>query len=267
MRTNRPEPHTLAGAYVLDALDRRNAARFERHLARCQECTGEVSGLREATARLAAAAAVGPPASLKERLLAETARTRQLPPLARDFPAEPEGGERAGSRHRGRAGSRHRGRAGSWHAGLRRPAWAGVALGLAGLLLLATAGLWVIGKAGQQAPHSSAFAQVLTAPDATVISGQVRTGGTATVVMSHRERMLVFAAAGLRALPASRCYELWLVGPGRDVPAGLLPMPRHGMTGPVIASGLRSGYRLGLSVEPAAGSGHPTSAMILVLTL
>jgi len=44
-------------------------------------------------------------------------------------------------------------------------------------------------------------------------------------------------------------------------------MPSHGMTGPVIASGLRSGDRLGLTVEPAAGTGHPTTPMILELAL
>ena len=80
----RPEPHTLAGAYAMDALDGRDAGpRFERHLARCQECAREVrtSGLQqEATARLALAAAAQPPPALKELLRAETARTRQLPP-------------------------------------------------------------------------------------------------------------------------------------------------------------------------------------------
>ena len=34
MKTRRPEPHTLAGAYTLDALTRADRARFERHLAR-----------------------------------------------------------------------------------------------------------------------------------------------------------------------------------------------------------------------------------------
>jgi anti-sigma-K factor RskA len=85
--------------------------------------------------------------------------------------------------------------------------------------------------------------------------------------MSHRERSLVVAAAGLRALPASQRCELWLLTPGLDRPAGLLPMPSHGMTGPVIASGLRSGDKLGLTVEPAMGSRHPTTPMLLVLTL
>ena len=49
--------------------------------------------------------------------------------------------------------------------------------------------------------RNHAIAAVLTAGDATVISARVATGSTATVVMSRRERALVFSAAGLRPLP------------------------------------------------------------------
>ena len=56
------EPHTLAGAYVMDAISPSDRARFERHLERCDECATEVDGLREATARLAAATTASPPA-------------------------------------------------------------------------------------------------------------------------------------------------------------------------------------------------------------
>jgi anti-sigma-K factor RskA len=115
--------------------------------------------------------------------------------------------------------------------------------------------------------HSHAIAAVLTARDATMIRAPVRTGGTATVVMSGHQRALVFAAAGLRSLPSSKCYELWLMGPGGDKPAAMLPEPQHDMTGPVLASGLRVGDRLALTIEPAGGSSQPTSAAILVLTL
>ncbi len=48
MRPGRPEPHTLAGAYALDALAGTDRTRFERHLARCEQCSQEISGLREA---------------------------------------------------------------------------------------------------------------------------------------------------------------------------------------------------------------------------
>jgi len=119
----------------------------------------------------------------------------------------------------------------------------------------------------QDQQHARVIAAVLTARDATMISAHVRTGGTVTVVMSARERALVFAAARLRALPGSRCYELWLMGPAGDKPAGMLPEPQHGMTGPVLASGLKPGERLGLTIEPAGGTPHPTTTAILLLPL
>jgi hypothetical protein len=119
----------------------------------------------------------------------------------------------------------------------------------------------------QDQRQSHIIAAVLTARDATMISGRVSTGGTATVVMSAREHALLFAAAGLRALPASRCYELWLMGPAGDQPAGMLPEPQHGMTGPVLASGLKPGERLGLTIEPTGGTPHPTTTAILMLPL
>jgi anti-sigma factor RsiW len=63
----RPEAHTLLGPYVMDALDSKDRARFERHLGRCQECTTEAGSLREATGRLAAATCPQPDAAAKEQ--------------------------------------------------------------------------------------------------------------------------------------------------------------------------------------------------------
>ena len=243
MRIRRPEPHTLAGAYALDALDGPDRARFERHAARCQECPRDVAGLREATARLAAAAAAQPPAALKEALRTETARTRQLPPVTH--------GSHATRRTRPRLGARR------------------LALALGGAAAVASVTVWVtasLAPPARQASASQEIAKVLTAPDAVKLTAQVRTGGTATIVMSHHDGMLVFAAAGLRRLPAARHYELWLIGPGRDRAAGRLPAPSRDMTGPVVAAGLRSGDRLGLTVEPA-GTHRPTTPMILEVTL
>jgi anti-sigma factor RsiW len=74
----RPEAHTLLGPYVMDALDSKARAQFERHLARCQECTTGVGSLREATGRLATATCTQPDATAKEQVLAELAQTRQL---------------------------------------------------------------------------------------------------------------------------------------------------------------------------------------------
>jgi len=261
MRTRRPEPHTLAGAYALDALTDTDRARFEQHLARCRQCSREISGLWEATARLAAAAATEPPPGLTAWALAAAEQTRQLPPLTRQTPA----------RHAAVTGLT--GAAGARAAGpLRRPWMPRLALAAAAacLAVAAIAGVAAHTAAhqlGEQQLRGHAIAAVLAAPDATMLTARITTGGTAAIVMSHRDRSLVFTAAGLRPLRTSQCYQLWLMGPGGDKPAGMLPGPRHGMTGPVIASGLQPGDHLGLTIEPAGGSPHPTSAMIMVLAL
>ena len=118
---------------------------------------------------------------------------------------------------------------------------------------------------------SQQVAAVLTARDATMMTGAVRGGGTVTIVMSHSMRELVFTAAALHALPASRGYELWLIGPAGDRAVIVLPPTRHGMTGPVVATGLRPGDHLALTAEPAAGAAHPagrpTTPMMLDVVL
>lgn len=248
----RPAPHSLAGAFAMDALDRASQRRFTRHLSRCRECAGEITELREVAGRLALASASPPPALMKEQVLGVTERVRQLPPIV------------------GKAAS---GRFAPTTARARRLARSlRLAMALATAAVAAAAVMWIAGWPSQHTlpPQNVAdpgITAVLTAPDAVMIDASVRPRGQATVVMSLRQRRLIFAAAGLRALPASRSYELWLVDHGRDRPAGLLPMPKHGMTGPVLATGLSRGDRLGLSVEPAAGSHHPTSKMILLVAL
>ncbi|MGH3410405.1 MAG: anti-sigma factor, partial [Streptosporangiaceae bacterium] len=115
--------------------------------------------------------------------------------------------------------------------------------------------------------RSHAIAAVLAAPDARMMTGRVSTGGSATVVMSHRASALVFTAADLRSLPGARTYQLWLMGPSGSRSIGVLPAARGGMAGPMIISGLAPGDAVGLTVEPAGGSPRPTSAPILMLLL
>ena len=198
MRLRRPELHTLAGAYALDALPEGDRARFERHLVRCRACAREQRELREATARLALV--------FSAVLLAAAA-----------------------------------------------------AFGAIALTAEHTVG------AARQGDHM--IAEVLNAPDAVLATSRVEDGGAATIVMSHRDHALVFTTAGLPPLPADRRYQLGLMGPRGDRPAGLLPAPHEGMTSPVIATGLAVGDWVGLTVEPAAGSAHPTTKPILMLSL
>jgi anti-sigma-K factor RskA len=239
---NHREPHTLSGAYVMDALDDADRARFERHLAGCDACAQEVAGLRETTARLGVATATPPPAALKQRVLAAARETRQHTPVV--TPLRPR------------------------RRYLRVAIPAAAAAGLIGIsVTYGLANSTANQRLDQAQQSSAAIASIMTARDATMMQGQVSGGGNATVVMSDVEDALVFMARGLPALPATRTYELWLVGPGGDRPAGMIRPQAHGMTDPVIARGLRQGDHLMLSVEPAQGTPYPTTRMMLDIQL
>ena len=242
------EAHTLAGPYAMDAISEPDRVRFERHLAGCDECRREVAGLREATARLAAATAASPPPAMKERVMAAVAATRQQPPLA-----PPPAASRP------------------WPARRRvriRLALAAAAAAVAGVaVFLGVSNGSMQDQLNRDQASSQQVAAVLTARDATMKTGSVRGGGTVTIVMSHSMRELVFTAADLRALPAAWGYELWLAGPAGDRPVIMLPAGRHGMAGPVVASGLRPGDHLVLTAEPSGGASRPTTPMMLDVVL
>ena len=247
----RHEAHTLAGAYALDAVTGPERARFERHLARCHACALELAELREATARLAGAVAADPPATVIQRAVAAAARTPQLPPAD------------SGSRTRPRRPWPRR----PWLAARRRVAWGLAAVFLAAAAASGGVALTAAHHAGAAQRSEHAIAQVLNAPDAVLLTSRVKAGGTVTVVMSRRDRALVFTTDGLPPLPSGRCYQLWLMGPAGDRPAALLPPPDHGMTSPVIATGVAEGDWVGLTDGPPGTPGHLRSAPILMLSL
>jgi len=242
--------HTLAGAYAMDAVSPPDRARFERHMARCEACRQEVRGLREATAALAAAAAVRPPDAFREAVLRQAGQVRQAPPAGARPPA------RWAALRRRELGWRPR-----------------LAVALAGVLAAVAVAGGVItygmqDRIDQDQRRELTVAAVLTASDATMMTARVSTGGTATVVMSHRERALVFTAARLHALPAADGYELWLIGPAGTRAAGMIAAAGRGrMVGPVVVSGLAAGDSVRMTVEPAGGSARPTSSPVLVISL
>jgi anti-sigma factor RsiW len=259
VRPGRAELHTLAGPYALDALPPRDRARFERHVAACEACAHEVRGLLETTARLAGAAAVPPAARLRERVLAEAARTRQQPPVAAG-----QGTTRWPWRLRRPAASGTRPARPPW---VRRTGLALSAGFAAAAVAFGAAALVTQHSLSQAQARDHLLAAVLTAPDVKMMSEPVTGGGTAAIVMSHRERALAVSTAGLPALPSGKAYELWLMGPSGGRPAAMLPRPAHGMTSPVVATGLRAGDMVELTVEPAAGSPRPTTPPIMRLSV
>jgi anti-sigma-K factor RskA len=277
--------HTLAGPYAMDAISPPDRARFDRHLARCEDCAREIASLREATARLAAAAAVSPPPALKARVMAAAAATRQRPPEPEPEPAlrtwplriwplrtRPVRTRPVRTRPvRTRPVRTRQGRPTPSRRLVMAAGAVAAAAAAAAAVVFGVSNGGMQDQLSQAQASSQEVAAVLTARDATMMTGAVRGGGTVTIVMSHSMRELVFTAAALHALPASRGYELWLIGPAGDRAVIMLPPARHGMTGPVVASGLRPGDHLALTAEPASGAAHPagrpTTPMMLDVVL
>jgi anti-sigma-K factor RskA len=254
MRPRRTSLHALVGAYVLDAIPDRDRAEFERHLLTCDQCRDDVRGLREAGALLASAVAVEPRPQLRGATLRAAGLIRQLPPVI--------AGESARRSWRRRLSS----------AGVARAWLAPVAVMIAVVLAVTAVALGLHMAAMQRRlsaedRRDSAISEILGAHDAVALTAAVTTGGTATVVMSHQQRALVLTASGLRGLPGSRAYEVWLAGPTGITSAGMLPPNRHGMSGPMVVGRLAHGDVLEVTVEPVGGSPHPTSAPIVRLVL
>jgi len=236
----RDDLHVLTGSYVLDAISEAEREEFERHLQNCPTCDAEVRGLRETAARLALACAVTPPARMEQQVLAATYRTRQLPPL-------PAGRPRRERRvHAVRV--------------LRLPRWVAVLAAAASVAAAVALGITQL-SAQHQLDHArdTAIARVVTAPDARVEAVRTSAGGNVTVVTSAALREAVVSTSGMASLPSSRVYQVWVMSPSGARSAGLM----HGSS--LLASSVRPGDRIGITVEPAGGTSKPTTTPIAVL--
>jgi len=246
----REDLHVLTGSYALDAISDTEREEFERHLQHCPACEAEVRGMRETAARLALACAVTPPARMEQQVLAATYLTRQLPPLSADRPrrALPR---RASSRSAFPRGAFPRG------AVTRRVA---VLAAAASVAVAAALGITQLSAQHQlDQARATAIARVVTAPDAHVATARTSVGGSVTVVTSAALREAVVSASGMASLPSSRVYQVWVMSPSGARSAGLM----HGSS--LLASAVRPGDRIGITVEPADGTARPTTTPVAVL--
>jgi anti-sigma-K factor RskA len=183
---------------------------------------------------------------MRDRVLAATTVTRQLPPKVaaarrlRSLPRSP------------------------W---VPRLALAGAVVGVAAAVTLGVIEVSTQDRLNTVQSQNQAITAVLSAGDAQITSATSSVGGTATVVLSYSQGKIVFTSSGLPALPSSKVYELWLIGPVRARPAGLLSEASNGKTSPVLASGLQSDDKVAVTVEPAGGTSSPTATPILAMTL
>src|SRR5690242_9525210 len=233
----REDLHVLTGSYVLDAISDAEREEFERHLQHCPTCEAEVRGLRETAARLALACATTPPARMERRVLAAAYQTRQLPPLSAERP------RRVVPRLVPRVP--------------RRLAMLAVAASVAAAVALGITQLSAQHQLDQA--RATAIARVVTAPDAHVETARTSTGGSVTVVTSAALHEAVVSTSGMASLPSSRVYQVWVMSPSGARSAGLM----HGSS--LLASAVRPGDRIGITVEPAGGTARPTTPPVAVL--
>ena len=237
MKAMREDLHVLTGSYVLDAIGDTEREEFERHLQHCPACEAEVRGMRETAARLALACAVTAPARMEQQVLAATYRTRQLPPLPAGRP------RRAMPRLVPRVP--------------RRLAMLAVAASVAAAVALGITQLTAQHQLDQA--RATAIARVVTASDAHVATARTSAGGSVTVVTSAALREAVVSTSGMASLPSSRVYQVWVMSPSGARSAGLM----HGSS--LLASAVRPGDRIGVTVEPAGGTARPTTTPVAVL--
>lgn len=231
--------HKLTGAYALDALDDLERARFEQHLAECEDCRAEVAELRETAALLAETTAVEPPPSLRDSVLAGISQVRPLPPEVSATPDEPR------------------------VRSVRR--WVPL-LVAAALAIVVGIGAMVTQPWRTDEPRLTAAEQVLQADDAEKVFLDLGEAGRATVIRSRSEDRAVIVTEDMVAAPEGKDYELWFQTPEEEmVPAGLMP-DRADQT--VVLDGpAAEAIAVGITVEPDGGSPEPTTDPIALFDL
>ncbi|MGP3982867.1 anti-sigma factor [Streptomyces sp. KR80] len=233
------DSHDLAGAYAADALTREDREAFRRHVSDCPDCAHETARQQEAAAWLALAAARTPPPRLKERVLAEVARSPQFPPT---LPGQ------ADERPSRRSPSR-----------LMRLALAASLTAAAALGGLAAWQHQETQQTRQEAEsHAADRARLLAAPDTTFVKKGMAYGGSGTVVVSRHLNQAAYFCQDLAPLPSDRTYQLWYVAPGDEVrPAGLVPAKADFQAVSLPPPGTAAS--LAITVEPSTGSAKPTT--------
>jgi anti-sigma-K factor RskA len=246
MTDEAPDIHALSGAYALDALEPQDRADFERHLESCAACDEELRSFREAVAVLADGAAEAPPDRLRASVLAGISEVRPLPPVIDEATVHDLAPRRSS----------------------RRSTWLMVAAVVLGVV--AIGGVWrTVTLQEQVAQLSNAAADLsslLTAADATTITGVATSGGQAAVVMSPTRGEAALVTQGLAPAPAGHVYQVWFIpSTGAPVSAGFLGDSASSAT--LLNGNPATAAAIGVTLEPAGGSTAPTTTPVIAIPL
>lgn len=221
--------HGLAAPYALDALDPHERARFQGHLDQCTECRQELVGFHLTADRLADAEADTPPPALRERLLAQIGSTTQERPVVTSL------AQRSRVRN------------------------AAPRLLVAASLIVAavSVGGYVAerDRAADLRADSARVTAIVGANDATMLDGDVRTGGSMRIVASKSHDAAVVMGTDLRTLDDDHVYQVWAMHDGVPRSIGLLGRG----AGMLYAKAVSGADAFAVTVEPDGGSPAPTT--------
>ncbi|MFD4676594.1 anti-sigma factor domain-containing protein [Lentzea sp. NPDC058450] len=240
MRTTSADLHTLTGAYAVNALSDNERIAFEAHLTGCTSCSLEVAELAATAARLGVAVESPPPPQLRARVLAAAAETRQVSPHVTVT----------------RLSDR------------RRLRWAGGLVAAACLAAVVVVSVQNVETAderrlAQLSSEYSRFSDLLSTPDAKLISGTAPNGATGTAVISASRDEALFLAKNLPQPAEGKTYQLWKIDANGEHSAGLISPG----SGPTVVTGLAGTERVALTVEPVGGSERPTTIPVMSMNL
>ncbi|MGW0159439.1 anti-sigma factor [Mycobacterium sp. NPDC003323] len=226
----------LATAYALDAVDDAERVDIERRLRSAppdvaEEFDTEVRRVRETMALMSASRAVEPPAELRDRLMSAVAvdPVRQL-----------------------RQPRRRR-----WSKTLAAAA-AAVVIGVATFGV----GWWL-----RPPPQATTAEQIFAAPDVRTVSGDIPTGGTATVVFSRERNAGVLVMNNVAPPADGTVYQMWLIDDAGPHSAGVMDAQAIAPSTTAVLPDLGDSVTLAFTVEPGSGSAEPTGTPFASLPL
>ena len=278
-------PESLAAVAALGPLSADDAAELESYLASSDTARAEAASFA-ATADLLRTGAT-PPASLKASIMSKIGSLPQLP-VETDAPvtaapavpvtpaptnaspmsASPAPGTKAGSAAQSARTSKAQQKA-------KRRWYSGPASGLvaAAALVVVLLGVNVVTSAlnnGNGITEALRLAHISAQSDAmretirlTNINDEKQV--TATLIWSGALAESVLIVDGLATLPEEKAYELWYIGADGPISAGVFNTLNSGESWRILDGAMSAGDAVGVTVEPAGGSGVPTTDPLIVI--